>query len=785
MKSFIKIILPLFLFIQAVHAQSFKQSVKGRITDAESQRPLAGVTIQLMPGNKRTITDSVGFYHFPDIPTGRYTLQYTITGYEPQLLPDVVVLSGKEVEQNVLLRESFKALTAVAVKANSNSHKPMNEFATVSARSFSMEDTKRFPAAFSDPARMVMNFPGVSAGSDGSNEILVRGNSPLGVLWMLEGIEIPTPNHFSSVGATGGPISMLSSNVVGKSDFYTGAFPANVGNATSAVFDINFRNGNKDKPEYTLQAGTLGVELAAEGPMNKSKTASYLVNYRYSTLAVLKPFIGLKQAPNYQDLSFKFAWNTKAGEFALFGLGAYDSQTYDPGNDSTQWNSDDKENEYSTGHATTGVAGISHQVFVTRNSYIKTVLATSWYNFGIEEDTLNPAAGYSHIHSASEAYTEGAFRLSSYYNNKLSVHHTIRTGIIAQRLQYNVGDTYYDLPEHQWKQVLEGKGNTELYQAYFQWKYRINNQFAVNTGVHSTYLALNSTHNIEPRAAVTYSIGADTYSLSAGMYSRPQHISTYLYENVDENSVHTQPNKNLDMTRALHLVAGYEHHFRYSNITTKAEVYYQHLYHIPVEVNSNSGFSAVNMQDVYDLIDKNPLVSTGTGRNYGIDLSAEKPFAHNYYFTTAISLYKSTYTDYYGKEYDTRFARNYSINIIGGKEWQLHNANKVIGMSGKVLASGGIRNSVLDIPTSIRTGKESYVPDSYYTQAGPAYFRLDWSAYYRKDKKRSTHIVTLEIQNVTNRQNFYAYYFDTRSGQQKRENQLGLLPNLSYKIQFH
>lgn len=786
MKSIIKALTIVCLFIQTTHAQSFKQAVKGRVTDAESQQPLAGVSIQLTPGNINAITDSLGFYHIKNIPTGRYTIQYTIAGYELQTLPDIVVVSGKELEQNVLLREGFKNLTAITVQSGRNGRKPINEFAAVSARSFSMEETKRYPAAFSDPARMIMNFPGVSAGFDGSNEILVRGNSPQGVLWKLEGIEIPTPNHFSALGSTGGPISMFSSNVIGKSDFYTGAFPADIGNATAAVFDINFRDGNKDKREYTVQLGALGAELAAEGPLNHNKTASYLVNYRYSTLALLKPFIGLKEAPNYQDLSFKFNWNTrKAGSFTLFGLGGYDKYTSEPDKDSTKWNSFDKQNVYAEGSSKTGVAGLSHQVFVHRNAYIKTVVSASYYRYGQERDSLNPAADYARVHNGTEYFTDKAFRISSFYNYKINPRNTIRAGAIAQQLHFDGDNRYYDIEEQQWKQVLSSKGKTEFYQAYLQWKYRLSNRLTVNTGIHTSYLALNKKQSLEPRLSATYTTGNDVFSLAAGMHSKPQHMSTYLFENAGENTVHTQPNKNLDMTRALHIVAGYEHTFRQWNLTTKAEAYYQHLYHLPVEENGNNGFSTVNMLDMYDLIDKNPLVSTGKGRNYGIDLSIEKPFSNNYYVISSVSIYQSKYTDYYGKEYDSRFARNYSVNIIWGKEWQLHNTNKTVGISGKLLSSGGIKNSVIDVTASMQSGKEEYVPGSYYTQRGPAYFRMDWNAYYRKNKKRSTHTLTLEIQNITNRENFYRYYFDTRTGQQKRMNQLGLFPNLSYKIQFH
>jgi hypothetical protein len=780
----------LLLFSQAVRAQSaltFRQSVKGHVTDAESQRPLAGVSIRLMPGDIQAVTDSAGFYHLHAIPTGRYVFQYTIVGYEVQTLPDVIVSSGKELEQNVLLREGFKSLKAITVQAGRSGRKPLNEFAVVSARSFSMEETKRFPATLSDPARMVMNFPGVAAANDGSNELVVRGNSPQGVLWKLEGIEIPTPNHFSSLGATGGPISMLSSNVIGRSDFYTGAFPADIGNATAAAFELNFRNGNKNRPEYAVMLGALGAELSAEGPLGKHKNVSYLVNYRYSTLALLKPFTGIKQAPDYQDLSFKINWNTKkAGEFALFGIGGYNKYTNDPEKDSTKWDSEDEPNEKVKAIGKMGVIGLSHQVFVHSDAYIKTVVSASYRGSAIDVDTLNPAMHYNPVEASHQSFTDKALRISTFYNNKLDVRNTIRTGIIAQQWQYDFYNRYYDDVEKQWKQVLQGEGSTQFYQGYFQWKHRITNRLLLNTGVHASYLALTKKHSIEPRAALSYNAYGNVFSLAAGMHSKPEHTSTYLFENTAQGTAGTQPNRNLDLSKAIHFVAGYERFFSTLNLTAKAELYYQHLYHIPVEENSTSGFSTVNMIDVYDLVDKNPLVSKGKGKNYGIDLSLERPFNNHYFFMTNLSLFQSKYTDAAGATYHSRYDRNYMLNLLGGKEWQsASNPNKTVGINAKLLTSGGLRTSPLDLEASRATGKEQYLAGQYFTQHGPAYFRFDVSAYIRKDRKRSTHTLSLEIQNITNRENFQSYYFDKRTGQQKTRHQLGIFPNLSYKIQFH
>lgn len=783
--SFLVIIL--FFKTDLAYSQEFEQTIKGWVTDAESKKPLAGVTVRTLPGSESSITDRAGFYSLNNTAVGRYQIQITAVGYESRTLTDIVLSSGKELELNIALVQDFKTLDSIVIRAAGNRARPVNEFATVSASSFSSADTKRYPAAFSDPARMLMNMPGVSAADDMNNSVVVRGNSPQGVLWKLEGIEIPTPNHFSNLGGSGGAISMLSSNVIGKSDFYTGAFPAEIGNATAAVFDLNFRDGNKDKPEYSVALGTLGTEVSTEGPMDKQKRSSYLVNYRYSTLALLKHVINLQgQSPDYQDLSFKFKWDSrKLGFFSLFGLGGYNKYSRESKKDSSKWDSDEP-NLSDNGDNLYGVIGLSHQAFVKPDAYVKTVISASYTGSKDRADTLNPADQYVNVQVSHDAFTDRALRISSFYNEKLDSRNTIRTGFVFQQLSYNLNNVNYDDPEKEWKQVLLGNGNTQFYQAFAQWKYRVTDKLTLHTGLHGSYLALNGKRSIEPRTGISYRYRGQVFSLAAGLHTRPQQISTYLFENVSAEDAHTHPNKNLDLTRAAHFVLGYEKFFSLISVRTKVEAYYQYLYKIPVEQKIPGGFSAINMADIYDLGNTAPLVSRGNGQNYGIDLSVEKPFSNDYYFMSALSLFNSTYTNFAGKTFNSKYNRNYSFNIIGGKEWQAkRNSHRVYGASGKLLASGGVRNSVIDIPASVAAGREELVADQYYTKQGPVYFRFDFSAYIKTNRKRSTHTLSLEIQNATNHQNLYGYYFDSRTGEQKTAWQLGILPNIGYKIEFH
>lgn len=185
----------------------------------------------------------------------------------------------------------------------------------MSARQLSTDEAFRYAGTRSDPSRMAQNFAGVSGTNDGRNDIIIRGNSPVGVLWRMDGIDIPNPNHFSTLGATGGPVSILNINTLKNSDFLTSAFPAQYGNALAGVFDLKLRNGNNEKNEFIGQLGFNGFEFGAEGPLNKNSKASYLVNYRYSMVAALQS-IGLNfgtgsATPYYQNSTFKINIPTK------------------------------------------------------------------------------------------------------------------------------------------------------------------------------------------------------------------------------------------------------------------------------------------------------------------------------------------------------------------------------------------------------------------------------------------------------------------------------------------
>ena len=233
---FQRLILTVFYLISlSAHAQPLTQTIRGTVVDQSLQTLVPGATVVVIGAAplKGTTTDANGQFQILQVPVGRQTLQISVVGYKNVTLQNISVDAGKELVLTVALEEAVGQLSEVTVKPTVEKDKPLNEMAAVSARTFSVEETQKFAAAINDPARMATAYAGVVGADDGGNSIVIRGNAPNGLLWRMEGVEIPNPNHFSDLGTAGGGISILSAQLLANSDFLTGAFPAEYGNALS------------------------------------------------------------------------------------------------------------------------------------------------------------------------------------------------------------------------------------------------------------------------------------------------------------------------------------------------------------------------------------------------------------------------------------------------------------------------------------------------------------------------------------------------------------------------
>jgi hypothetical protein len=323
-----KLISTVLLLFITLTSLGQNQNVRGKVMDSETNFPLAGAKVEIDFKNEsgvnyRAVTDAEGSFTIASVPVGKYALTAKYIQYESKT-QTVEVSSGKELILNILLQEMVLNKEEVVVTGRKKGE-IINELAVISAQQFSVEETNRYPGSRMDPARMASNFAGVQGADDSRNDIIIRGNSPLGVVWRVEGIDIPNPNHFAIAGSSGGPVSVLNNKILGNSDFIMSAFPAEYGNSVSGVFDLKLRNGNDQRHEFTGQFGLFGTEFLAEGPLNKKGSASFLMMGRYSTLSLFEVLglqLGTDAIPTYGDVAFTFNFKLqKGGNLSLWGMG--------------------------------------------------------------------------------------------------------------------------------------------------------------------------------------------------------------------------------------------------------------------------------------------------------------------------------------------------------------------------------------------------------------------------------------------------------------------------------
>ena len=238
----------LFALCIGLNAQEVQQ-LRGIVRDSETKVPMIGVVIVIDIRESDpigSISDNNGRYKLSNIPLGRHQVRYNYLGYKEVVIGDVIFNSAKEVLIDVELEESTLALKELVVVAGHQSEL-INEMAIVGGRSFSVDETNRYAGSRGDPSRMVTNYAGVQGADDSRNDIVIRGNTPQGLLWRLEGVNIPNPNHFAIPGTAGGPVTILNNKFLSNSDFFTGAFPADYANGISGAFDLKMRNGNSEE----------------------------------------------------------------------------------------------------------------------------------------------------------------------------------------------------------------------------------------------------------------------------------------------------------------------------------------------------------------------------------------------------------------------------------------------------------------------------------------------------------------------------------------------------------
>lgn len=768
------------------------QTIRGKVVDEVSKTPLPGVNIVVLESNPpiATATDINGDFKLNGVTLGRQTLKISYIGYETQTIPNVMVTAGKEVVLNLNITESINKLNEVSIVYERSKDKTVtnNEMTTVSSRSFNIDDTKKYAGSLGDPSRMAANFAGVIAGNDSRNDIVVRGNSPNGMLWQLEGLNIPNPNHFGAFNGTGGPVSMLNNNNLDKSDFMTSAFPAQYGNATAGVFDLRLRDGNNEKREFMTQMGFNGVEIGAEGPLSKKSKGSYIVNYRYSTLGVFKTLglnVGTGNAvPEYQDINYKVVLpgkknNSKLTFFGLGGLSSADLLGNDVDTTKTDFYGSVNLNQYAK--YKTGIAGASYQQNIKLNTFLKFTLGASASDQNFHSDSIAIFQSDKPSFKKQEA---------SFINEKYSAILTITNKINSKNSLAIGGNTDY-IKFNFYNQEIKGgkeyryadsKGDVFLSQLYAQWKHRFSNKFSLNTGVHLQHFSFTNSFAAEPRIGLKYNLdGRSSINAGYGLHNQIQTVYNYFIQTPTTNGIE-YTNKNLGFTQSQHFVIGYDNNIT-EFVRIKVEAYYQMLNKVPVNSYSSS-YSALNDGTSFAPSDATNLVNKGTGTNYGVELTFERYFNKGFYYLITGSLFDSKYKGSDGIERNTAFNTKYASNVLVGKEFKLGKSGSTISFNLKSTLIGGKYLTPLDLNASQLYGRAIFNNNEAYTDKQIDYFRTDFKISYKKEFKKSTLESGIDIQNISNRKNIFQQGYNQINNSISTQYQTGLLPIPFVKFTF-
>ncbi len=771
----------LFFYTNEIKAQAAKQVVRGTVIDRDTKSPIPGVNIIVANSDPfiGTISDPDGIFRIENIVPGRITLYVTCIGYDKLTVSNHMVISGKESVLNLEMAQAFEVLDEVTIKnGNGKRGEVLNEMAIISARAFTVDETKRYAGSLDDPSRMVSAFAGVTSDASGINEIIVRGNSPKGVQWRLEGVEIPNPNHFSHQGSTGGPINALSSNMLATSDFFTGAFAPEYGNVLSGIFDMKMRTGNNENHEFTLGMGALGLDVAAEGPFKKGNRSSYNINYRYSTLSLID-HLGLMDyggVPRYQDLSFKTNFVTKkAGTFSLFGLGGLSEI------DVSQLNGNDETAFQGTQISKFGVVGLNHLLLLNQQSFIKTNISLSHNGSWFEAESR--FSDHQFYESMKRDWNKNALNISTRYSNAINNNLRLMAGVEYKHMYYNMTDELRYQNDFDWRTNIDMTENTGLFESFASVKYRLTNSLNMVGGVHYTNFLLNNSQSIEPRLALKWSPNSrSSFNAGYGKHSMPENIVTYFTQVYDDNMLASTPNKNLELTKADHFIVGYEQRIL-KNINAKIELYYQSLYDVPVENKESSSFSVINDTNGQTFA---ALVNEGKGRNYGVEFTLERYFNNSYYYLLTGSLYKSEYMTLTRQWYNTLFDGNYACNFLVGKEFTLGNPDKgnTLNLNSKILFNGNRKYLPVDLEASRNLGSVAYDYSKPYEDRLDNVFQVNFTASLKFNRKHVTHEILFDFYNLLNNRANVSEYYNAYTEKVEYQKQMALMPNVMYRIHF-
>jgi hypothetical protein len=784
-----------------------RQEIRGQVMDNEAKFPMPGAHVMLKADSsdqyRATSTGARGNFRFENVRVGRYLLKVSHIGYKP-VVQSVLLSSSRELILNILLEELPGQLDDVIVQGD------LTPIVPAGSHVINTDELNRHAGNRGETVRKVTVLAGIQSGDDSRNDVVVRGNAPGSVMWRLEGLNIPNPNHFNIPGTSGGPVSLINDKMLGSSAFYSGAFPAGFGNTTSGIFDLYFREGNNQKFNHTIQAGVLGAELSSEGPLLRDKS-SYLFSFRTATLKVFQKFgldIGTEAVPRYTDAAFNVNVTGKGNSsFSVFGLGGVSHvDILISTGIKNFYGEKDRDQDFD---AKTGIVGVSYKNSINSKTYLSAAMAlsgasTSGFHKLVyppelrqailvcdnqnNADTLPPVLHYDF----RETRISNTFSFTKRLKRQGSI---LTAGFTSDYYFFHFVDSVRNTDQGSsefcaWQTRWMSREGSWLFQPYVQWKYA-SKKIDLSVGLHSQYFSLSGSYSIaEPRIGFKYYVNdRQHFSMGLGLHSQIQAPYLYFYGDSTANGKPVPHNKKMNFTRSVHSVVGYEHLAGPNErpVRIKSELYYQWIYNVPVEVTPTS-FSLLNTGATYTRFYPGLLVNEGVGKNYGLEVTADRTFAKGYLFLVTGSLFQSRYKGSDNIWRNTDFNGNYMANILATKEW-INRKQNIFSVGTRISTAGGRRYGPVDELASEEKKDVVFVDSTLNTQQFKPYFRTDIRLSYKINLSKVSHEIAVDMINIFFTRNVLKLTYvpdinQTGKGSVAKEYQLGFLPFLYYRLDF-
>lgn len=768
----------------SAQAQEIKQSIQGVVTDGFTGAPLPSVNILITKDSIRLggYSDGNGYFFINSLNIGRYKIKASFVGYQTyEAYFDLT--SGKAINLEIMLDATTNELGGVSIRAYNDKTKPINNMALIGARSFTPDEANRYAGSYGDPARMAMNYAGVLPVRDNRNDLIIRGNSAFGLQWRLDGIDIPNPNHFSASATTGGPVTIINTNLIGRSDFFNGAFPAEYGNANAGIFDLHTKTANVEKREMWAALGWNGLEFGSEGPIIKGKGATYLVSYRHSIANLFYDIGGTKgKQVAYQDLTFKLNFpNTKLGSWSIIGMGGKSSIALN------EMEYDDQDRIFSSygeildNQTSTGVLGVTNRLFPNKRTQIINVLAVTGNAVLNNVDTFS-IPERSPFLWATENTQEVKYSASSKIKYRVGKQSLLVAGAVFDHYVMSFHDVKYLYGDYVYF-TDTSNAQADLLQLHIGYKHKFGDRFEAYIGLHGQYFFMNDSKALEPRLSMKYLINKkSSLSYGFGLHSQLQPKMIYYVKSYNTDGSSFLTNNNLDFTRSIHNVLGYNYMFN-RNLRLKADVYYQHLYDVPIQM-SQPAYSTINFGTEYYVERKDSLNNSGTGQNYGIEITFERFLKNHFFYLFTATLFQSNFTSTDEIVRNTAYNGQYALNAVGGYEFAFPKRHVSLLLGLNLTYAGGSPYVPFDVEKTVQYGRAMYDWDKAYEVRRDDYKRISIRIGVKRNFKKFSTETAFDFQYRGDYTSIYQERINVTTGEIVDTRDMGFYPMANFRVNF-